>query len=70
MAHGAATDALLTQLTVIRTLFAQTIAASGAAYAATDALNEAAFGLPGLTDEQAVQVTEALRIVRIASGDV
>jgi hypothetical protein len=37
---------------------------------ATAALNQAAFGLPGLTVEQAVQVTEALRIVRLASGDV
>jgi len=37
---------------------------------ATEALNQAAFGLPGLTEEQAVQVTEVLRIVRLASGDV
>ena len=37
---------------------------------ATAALNQAAFGLPGLTEKQAVQVTEALRTVRLASGDV
>jgi len=37
---------------------------------ATAALNQAAFGLPGLTSEQAIQVTEVLRIVRLASGDV
>jgi hypothetical protein len=37
---------------------------------ATAALNQAAFGLPGLTAEQAIQVTEVLRIVRLASGDV
>src|ERR1700728_28468 len=37
---------------------------------ATAALNQASFGLPGLTEEQAVQVTEVLRIVRAASGDV
>src|ERR1700729_3089994 len=37
---------------------------------ATDALNQAAFGLPGLTGEQAVQVTEVLRVIRLASGDV
>ena len=37
---------------------------------ATDALNQAAFGLPGLTAEQAVEVTEVLRVIRLASGDV
>ncbi len=37
---------------------------------ATAALNQASFGLPGLTEEQAVQVTEVLRIIRTASGDV
>ena len=45
VARGATTDALLTQLTVIRTLFAQTVAASGAAYAATDAINEGSLAL-------------------------
>jgi hypothetical protein len=45
VAHGATTDAVLTQLTVIRSLFAQTIASSGAAYAAADALNEATLAL-------------------------
>lgn len=40
-AHGAATDAMLTQLTLVRSLFAQTIASSGAAYTAIDAVNEA-----------------------------
>jgi DNA-binding MarR family transcriptional regulator len=37
---------------------------------ATAALNQAAFGLPGLTADEAIQVTEVLRIVRLASGDV
>ena len=45
VAHGATSDALLTQLTVIRSLFAQTIAAGGAAYAATDAINEGSLAL-------------------------
>jgi DNA-binding MarR family transcriptional regulator len=37
---------------------------------ATAALNQASFGLPGLTEEEAIRVTEVLRIVRLASGDV
>lgn len=45
VAHGAATDALLSQLTTIRGLFAGTVGASGAAYAATDAINEATLAL-------------------------
>jgi PE family len=45
VARGAATDALLAQLTTIRALFAQTIATSGAAYAASDAINEATLAL-------------------------
>jgi DNA-binding MarR family transcriptional regulator len=37
---------------------------------ATDALNEAAFGLPGMSREQAADVTAALRAVRRAAGDI
>jgi DNA-binding MarR family transcriptional regulator len=37
---------------------------------ATAALNGAAFGLPGLTGEQAADITAALRTVRAAVGDV
>jgi hypothetical protein len=37
---------------------------------ATTALNEASFGLPGLTPDQAAQVTAALYLVRAATGDV
>lgn len=40
-ARGAETAAILTQLMAIRTLFAQTIAAGGAAYTAVDGINEA-----------------------------
>ena len=45
VARGAATEAMLTQLTLIRALFAQTMGASGVAYAATDAINEATLAL-------------------------
>jgi DNA-binding MarR family transcriptional regulator len=37
---------------------------------ATGALNEAAFGLPGMSREQAANVTAALRAVRRAAGDI
>ena len=37
---------------------------------ATAALNRAAFGLPGLSQEQAAQVTEMLRTVRAVVGDI
>lgn len=37
---------------------------------ATDALNRAAFGLPGMTREQAADVTAVLRTVRAVVGDV
>lgn len=49
-----------------------TITRAGRALAedATAALNEAAFGIPGLSAEQAAQVTAALRLVRTAAGDV
>jgi hypothetical protein len=40
-ARGAETDALLTQLTTVRSLFAATMASSGLAYEATDLLNQA-----------------------------
>jgi DNA-binding MarR family transcriptional regulator len=49
-----------------------TITAAGRTLAeeATTALNEASFGLPGLTPDQAAQVTAALYLVRAATGDV
>ena len=37
---------------------------------ATVALNQASFGLPGITPEQAADVTAILREVRVAAGDV
>jgi DNA-binding MarR family transcriptional regulator len=37
---------------------------------ATTALNQASFGLPGITPEQAAGVTAALRDVRAAAGDL
>ena len=37
---------------------------------ATAALNEASFGLPGITPEQAAAVTAALRGMRAAAGDL
>ena len=37
---------------------------------ATDALNQASFGLPGLTKEQAAEVTAALHLIRASTGDV
>ena len=37
---------------------------------ATAALHEAAFGMPGLTEEQAAEITRALHAVRISAGDV
>jgi DNA-binding MarR family transcriptional regulator len=37
---------------------------------ATVALNQASFGLPGITPEQAAEVTAILREVRIAAGDL
>jgi DNA-binding MarR family transcriptional regulator len=49
-----------------------TITPAGRALAdeATSALNEAAFGLPGLTQEQAAQVTEVLNLIRASTGDI
>jgi hypothetical protein len=44
-ARGAETTALMAQLTLVRNLFAATMASSGVAYEATDALNEAALAL-------------------------
>ncbi|MGH3251320.1 MAG: MarR family transcriptional regulator [Trebonia sp.] len=40
------------------------------AEAATAALNEAAFGLPGLTQDEAARVTALLHLIRAAAGDV
>lgn len=45
VARGAETDALMAQLTTVRGLFAETMAASGLAYTATDALNQAALAI-------------------------
>jgi DNA-binding MarR family transcriptional regulator len=36
---------------------------------ATEALNQASFGLPGLTERQAAEVTSVLCTLRVASGD-
>jgi DNA-binding MarR family transcriptional regulator len=49
-----------------------TITPAGRAVAdeATSALNEAAFGLPGLTQEQAAQVTAVLNLIRASTGDI
>jgi DNA-binding MarR family transcriptional regulator len=49
-----------------------TITPAGRAVAdeATSALNEAAFGLPGLTQEQAAQVTTVLNLIRASTGDI
>jgi DNA-binding MarR family transcriptional regulator len=48
------------------------ITADGRALAeeATGALNQAAFGLPGMSREEAANVTAALRTVRAATGDI
>jgi DNA-binding MarR family transcriptional regulator len=37
---------------------------------ATAALNQAAFGLPGLTQQQAAEMTAALRNIRTLTGDI
>jgi DNA-binding MarR family transcriptional regulator len=49
-----------------------TITPAGHALAdkATAALNQAAFGMPGLTEDQAAQVTAMLHLIRAAAGDV
>jgi DNA-binding MarR family transcriptional regulator len=49
-----------------------TITPNGRALArnATAALNEAAFGLPGLTQQQAAEITAILRTVRTLAGDI
>src|ERR1700709_1774516 len=44
-ARGAETTAVLAQLTSVRGLFAATMASSGVAYAAMDAINEATLAL-------------------------
>jgi hypothetical protein len=44
-ARGAETMAMMTQLTVVRELFAATMGTSAAGYLATDALNEASLAL-------------------------
>ena len=45
IARGAETVAMLTQLTVVRELFAATMGTGAASYVATDALNEASLAL-------------------------
>jgi len=44
-ARGAETAAMMAQLTTVRGLFAETMASSGLAYTATDALNQAALAI-------------------------
>jgi len=51
-------------------LAAITPAGRALAEEATDALNQADFGLPGLTTEEAASLTRALRRVRGLAGDV
>jgi DNA-binding MarR family transcriptional regulator len=43
---------------------------SGTAHDATTSLNEAAFGLPDLTQQEAAEITERLLTLRIAVGDL
>lgn len=45
VARGAETLGMMTQLTVVRALFAETMGTSGAAYLATDAINDSALAL-------------------------
>ncbi|KMO69791.1 PE domain-containing protein [Mycolicibacterium chlorophenolicum] len=45
IARGAETEAMLTQLTTVRALFAQTMASSAAGYTAVDAINEATLAI-------------------------
>lgn len=45
VARGAETGALMAQLTTVRSLFAATMASSGLAYEATDALNQAVLSI-------------------------
>jgi DNA-binding MarR family transcriptional regulator len=49
-----------------------TITAAGRTLAeeATAALNQASFGLPGITAEQAAELTTNLQVIRAAAGDV
>ena len=49
-----------------------TITDSGRAIVAeaTDALNQAEFGLPGLPRESAAEITTALRLLRTTTGDI
>jgi DNA-binding MarR family transcriptional regulator len=49
-----------------------TITPAGRALAeeATAALNQASFGLPGISTEQAVEITSVLRPVRVSAGDL
>jgi hypothetical protein len=44
-ARGAATEAMMAQLTMVRGLFAGTVATSGLAYTAIDGINEAMLSL-------------------------
>jgi hypothetical protein len=44
-ARGAETEAMLGQLTAVRAMFAQTVGASGVAYTAMDAINEATLAI-------------------------
>jgi DNA-binding MarR family transcriptional regulator len=55
-----------------RRVILATLTPAGRALAdeATAALNQAAFGLPGLTQDQAAQVTALLHLIRAAAGDV
>jgi hypothetical protein len=52
-----------------RLLATITPAGQALVHEATEALNQASFGLPGLTAGQAAEVTSALRALRVAGGD-
>ena len=43
--HGAEATAIMSQLPAVRAMFAQTVAASGAVYTATDVMGEAALSI-------------------------
>ena len=53
-------------------LFRSTITDEGRALVgqATAALNQAAFGLPDLSEQQAAEITAQLRAIRALSGDL
>jgi DNA-binding MarR family transcriptional regulator len=55
-----------------RRVILATITPDGQALAekATDALNQASFGMPGVSQQQAAAITETLHLIRAVAGDV